>query len=176
MSRIGMQPINIPQGVTVKLEDFHIIIKGPKGELQRPIDSDVLVEQKDNQIIVSKRSNNKAAAQKWGLFRSLISNMVCGVTEGYSKTLNIEGVGYKASVNNNYLTLNLGYSHEIKYEIPKSVEMKCPKPTIIELSSFDKEELGQSAAIIRSLRGPEPYKGKGIRYSDEYIIRKEGKK
>lgn len=171
-----MQPINIPQGVTVKLEDFHIIIKGPKGELQRPIDSDVLVEQKDNQIIVSKRSNNKAAAQKWGLFRSLISNMVCGVTEGYSKTLNIEGVGYKASVNNNYLTLNLGYSHEIKYEIPKSVEMKCPKPTIIELSSFDKEELGQSAAIIRSLRGPEPYKGKGIRYSDEYIIRKEGKK
>ncbi len=102
--------------------------------------------------------------------------MVCGVTEGYSKTLNIEGVGYKASVNNNYLTLNLGYSHEIKYEIPKSVEIKCPKPTIIELSSFDKEELGQSAAIIRSLRGPEPYKGKGIRYSDEYIIRKEGKK
>lgn len=171
-----MQPINIPQGVTVKLEDFHIMIKGPKGELQRPIDSDVLVEQKDNQIIVSKRSNNKAAAQKWGLFRSLISNMVCGVTEGYSKTLNIEGVGYKASVNNNYLTLNLGYSHEIKYEIPKSVEIKCPKPTIIELSSFDKEELGQSAAIIRSLRGPEPYKGKGIRYSDEYIIRKEGKK
>ncbi|MFZ8864924.1 MAG: 50S ribosomal protein L6 [Rickettsiales bacterium] len=176
MSRIGMQPINIPQGVTVKLEDFHIIIKGPKGELQRPIDNDVLVEEKDNQIIVSKRSNNKAAAQKWGLFRSLINNMVSGVTEGYSKTLNIEGVGYKASVNNNYLTLNLGYSHEIKYEIPKSVEIKCPKPTIIELSSFDKEELGQSAAIIRSLRGPEPYKGKGIRYSDEYIIRKEGKK
>ena len=176
MSRIGMQPINIPQGVTVKLEDFHIMIKGPKGELQRPIDNDVLVEQKDNQIIVSKRSNNKAAVQKWGLFRSLINNMVSGVTEGYSKTLNIEGVGYKASVNNNYLTLNLGYSHEVKYEIPKSVEIKCPKPTIIELSSFDKEELGQSAAIIRSLRGPEPYKGKGIRYSDEYIIRKEGKK
>jgi large subunit ribosomal protein L6 len=176
MSRIGNQPIKIPQGVSAIVEDKKITIKGPKGELSRVIDSEVKVTKAEDSIIVNKISNNKIARQKWGLFRSLINNMVIGVSEGFNKTLNIEGVGYKASVQNNFLTLSLGYSHEIKYQIPKKVEIKCPKPTIVEFSSFDKEELGQASAIIRSLRKPEPYKGKGVRYSDEYIVRKEGKK
>jgi large subunit ribosomal protein L6 len=176
MSRIGAKPINIPAGITIKLSDNLIHIKGPKGELERTFDSEVKVEHKDNQIIVDKNNNNKTAKEKWGLYRSLINNMVVGVTEGFAKTLNIEGVGYKSSLKGNFLTLNLGYSHEIKVEVPKSLEVKCPKPNIIELSSYDKEALGQFAAVIRSLREPEPYKGKGVRYSDEYIIRKEGKK
>ena len=176
MSRIGSQPIIIPKGVDVKLENNFIEIKGPKGELKRSLDSDITVEKVEETIIVNKLSDTKASKQKWGLFRSLINNMVVGVTEGFSKTLNIEGVGYKAVLQNKFLTLSLGYSHDIKFEIPQSLEVKCPKPTIIELSSYDKESLGQSAAIIRSLRPPEPYKGKGVRYSDEYIIRKEGKK
>ena len=176
MSRIGVQPIIIPESVNVTIDNRTITIKGSKGELTRKIDHEVLVEHKDNTLIVSKKSNSKVAREKWGLFRSLISNMVEGVSTGFKKTLNIEGVGYKAAVQGSFLTLNLGYSHEIKFQIPKSVEIKCPKPTIVEFTSYDKEVLGQSAAIIRSLRKPEPYKGKGIRYSDEYIIRKEGKK
>lgn len=176
MSRIGSQPIIIPKGVDVKLENNFIKIKGPKGELKRSLDNDITVKQVEETIIVDKSSDTKASKQKFGLFRSLINNMVVGVTEGFSKTLNIEGVGYKAVLQNKFLTLSLGYSHDIKFEIPQSLEVKCPKPTIIELSSYDKESLGQSAAIIKSLRPPEPYKGKGVRYSDEYIIRKEGKK
>ncbi len=176
MSRIGVQPIIIPEGVQAIIENRKIIVKGSKGELTRIIDHEVNIEQDGNKIIVSKKSNSKVAREKWGLFRSLINNMVVGVSSGFNKTLNIEGVGYKASVKDDFLTLNLGYSHEIKFQIPKSVEIKCPKPTTIEFSSYDKEALGQAAAIIRSLRKPEPYKGKGIRYSNEYIIRKEGKK
>ena len=176
MSRIGSQPIIIPKGVDVKFENNIIKIKGPKGELKRSLDNDIAVKKVEETIIVDSLFDTKASKQKWGLFRSLVNNMVVGVTEGFSKTLNIEGVGYKAVLQNKFLTLSLGYSHDIKFEIPESLEVKCPKPTIIELSSYDKESLGQSAAIIRSLRPPEPYKGKGIRYSDEYIIRKEGKK
>lgn len=176
MSRIGSQPIIIPDGVEVEINNNFIRIKGPKGELKRSFDNDVSVKKLDGSIIVDKSSDTKTSKQKWGLFRSLINNMVLGVTKGFSKTLNIEGVGYKAVLQNKFLTLSLGYSHDIKFEIPDSLEVKCLKPTIIELSSYDKESLGQSAAIIRSLRPPEPYKGKGVRYSDEYIIRKEGKK
>ena len=171
-----MQPINIPDGVTVTLNGQTIVVKGPKGELTRTLDADVSIAQQDNQLIIDKKSNSKSSKQKWGLSRSLVNNMVVGVTDGYIKTLNIEGVGYKAAVQNKYLTLNLGYSHEIKFQIPATVEIKCPKPTIVELASFDKEALGQAAAVIRSLRLPEPYKGKGVRYAGEYIVRKEGKK
>ncbi len=176
MSRIGSQPITLPEAVSVAINGQDITVKGPKGELSRVIDGDIAVAQNENQLVFTRKSNSKTAKQKWGLFRSLVNNMVQGVNSGFTKTLEINGVGYKAAVKNKFLTLNLGYSHEIKFEIPATVEVKCPKPTVVELSSFDNEALGQAAAVIRSLRKPEPYKGKGVKYSDEYIFRKEGKK
>ena len=136
MSRIGSQPIIIPKGVDVKFENNIIKIKGPKGELKRSLDNDIAVKKVEETIIVDSLFDTKASKQKWGLFRSLVNNMVVGVTEGFSKTLNIEGVGYKAVLQNKFLTLSLGYSHDIKFEIPESLEVKCPKPTIIELRSF----------------------------------------
>ena len=176
MSRVGKAPINIPDGVSVLIDGQTIVVKGPKGELTRTLDQEVSVIQKDNMIIVERKHNSKAASQKWGLSRTLVNNMVVGVTDGFKKTLNIEGVGYKAIKQNKFLNLNLGYSHEIKFFIPEAVEVKCPKATIVELYSYDKELLGQTAAEIRSLRLPEPYKGKGVKYEGEYIFRKEGKK
>lgn len=176
MSRIGKQPITIPEGVTVSIDGQSISVKGPKGELNRVLDQEILLKKEGDVIIVERKYNTKVATQKWGLSRTLINNMVVGVTQGFQKKLKIEGVGYKAAVQNKFLNLNLGYSHEIKFFIPESIEIKCPKNTIVELSSYDKEALGQAAAEIRALRLPEPYKGKGIKYEDEYIFRKEGKK
>jgi large subunit ribosomal protein L6 len=176
MSRIGSQPIEIKDGVTINIVGQEISVKGPKGELNRIIDHEIGIEQKDKQILVTKKHNGKVARQKWGLSRSLISNMVEGVTEGFQKVLNINGVGYKAQVQGQFLTLSLGYSHDIKFFINDDIAVKCPKPTIVEIVSHDKEALGQAAAVIRSLRKPEPYKGKGVKYEDEFIFRKEGKK
>lgn len=176
MSRIGNQPIAIPEGVTVTIDGQKVVVKTQKGELSRVLDSEISAQIVDNQVIVTKRSNSKVAKQKWGLYRTLINNMVLGLTEGFTKTLNIEGVGYRANVQGQFLNLSLGFSHEVKFSIPGSIQAKCPKPTIIELTSYDKEALGEAAAKIRSLRPPEPYKGKGVRYEGEYIVRKEGKK
>ena len=176
MSRIGKKAIEIPNGVTVSLEGQKVIVKGPKGELEKVLDREVSIKQEENKILVEKVSNNKVARQKWGLYRSLVGNMVEGVSTGFKKTLNIQGVGYRAIVQNKFLNLNLGYSHDIKFFIPEGVEIKCPKATIVELYSHDKEVLGKVAAEIRDLRTPEPYKGKGVKYDGEYIFRKEGKK
>lgn len=178
MSRIGKQPINITEGVTIDIEDNHNImrVKGPKGELQKKFSSLLNIEKQDNRLIVSPQDKNNKQAQKlWGLSRTLISNMVKGVSEGFEKGLQIEGVGYRANVAGNKLNLSLGFSHPVEIEAPEKIEFKVEK-NIITVSGIDKELVGQVAASIRSLRKPEPYKGKGIRYVGEVVRRKAGKK
>lgn len=175
MSRIGKQPINIPDGVEVKQDQDKIIVKGPKGELSQDLHRSVVIDQKDNQLTVTvKNPEEKKQKSLWGLFRQLISNMVDGVTEGFSKQLEINGVGYKAVVSGQILNLNLGYSHPIDYKIPAGIDITVDK-NIITVSGISKQLVGQTAAEIRALRKPEPYKGKGIRYTDEIIRRKVGK-
>jgi large subunit ribosomal protein L6 len=175
MSRIGKKPIEIPQGVEVKFEDSQIIIKGPKGELKQEIHPMVKVEQKDKQLIVSVTDEgNKTQKSLWGLFGSLIKNMVEGVTEGFNKKLEVNGVGYKVALQGDKLILNVGYSHPVEYNIPKGIETEVDK-NIISLSGIDKQLVGETAAQIRRIRKPEPYKGKGIKYDDEVIIKKVGK-
>ena len=178
MSRIGKQPISIPSGVTVDIKDNFVTVKGPKGELQRQIHPNMKLELKDDTLTVLRPDETKENRSFHGLFRSLLANMVEGVTKGYEKRLEIVGVGYKANANGNKITLNLGYSHPIEHKGPQGVEFKMDeeeKNTII-VSSIDKEIVGEQAAQIRSYRKPEPYKGKGIRYKDEYVARKTGKK
>jgi large subunit ribosomal protein L6 len=175
MSRIGKKPIAIPSGVTVDLSHETLKVKGPKGELMLTIHPKVLVEKKETEIIVSvKNSENKAERALWGLFRSLINNMVAGVTNGFTKVLEINGVGYKAAISGRKLVLNLGYSHPIEMEVPNGLEAKVEK-NIITITGADRQAVGQFAAVVRSMREPEPYKGKGIKYSDEIIRRKAGK-
>lgn len=175
MSRIGKQPINIPSGVEVKLDKDNLTIKGPKGELKQIIQHLVNIDKKENQLIVSvKNPQDKQQRSLWGLFQRLITNMVKGVTEGFSKQLEISGIGYKAVVQGDVLTLNLGYSHPIEYKFPTGIEIKVEKNIII-IHGIDKQSVGQTAAEIRSLRKPEPYKGKGIKYSGEILRRKAGK-
>ncbi|HLC90105.1 MAG TPA: 50S ribosomal protein L6 [Patescibacteria group bacterium] len=175
MSRIGKQPINIPTGVEVKFDGSQIVVKGPKGELKREIHPLVVVEQKDNELVVKvKDPENKKQRSLWGLFRRLIANMIFGVIEGFSKKLEINGIGYKAQVSGENLVLQLGYSHPINFLIPKGIEIKTEK-NVINIFGSDKELVGNVAAEIRALRKPEPYKGKGIKYADETIRRKAGK-
>lgn len=175
MSRIGKKPITLPQGVTAEIKDSALIIKGPKGELSLQVHPKVAIANKDGVLEVTvKRPDNKLERSLWGLFRSLANNMVVGVTEGFSKTLEINGVGYKAALTGKKLVLNLGFSHPIEMEVPSSLELKVEKNTII-ITGADKQSVGQFAAIIRQHRKPEPYKGKGIKYSDEIIRRKAGK-
>lgn len=176
MSRIGKVPIEIPEGVKVMLEGKTINVDGKIGSLSLDWANDIDVKLEDNKIKVIAKNDSKKALSLWGLSRSLISNLVVGVSEGFKVILEINGVGYKAAVNGDILTLALGYSHDIKFLIPKGIEIKCPKPTIIEIFGSEKQRVGQIAALIRKLRLPEPYKGKGIKYSDEIIFRKEGKK
>lgn len=175
MSRIGKQPINIPEGVEIKIDQDKINVKGPKGELSQDVHRLVKVEQKENELIVSvKNPAEKFQKSLWGLFRRLIANMVAGVTDGFSKQLEVNGVGYKAEVKGDVLHLQLGYSHPIEYKIPEGTEIGVEK-NIITVAGIDKQLIGQTAAEIRSLRKPEPYKGKGIKYVDEIIRRKVGK-
>ncbi len=175
MSRVGKKPITIPAGVTIDLKPEMIKVKGPKGELSQAIHPKVTVSQGESGLLVSvKREDNKAERSLWGLFRSLIQNMVVGVTDGFTKTLEINGVGYKAAINGRKIVLNLGYSHPIEMEIPAGLEAKLEK-NVITVSGADRQLVGQFAAEIRSQREPEPYKGKGIKYSDETIRRKAGK-
>ena len=176
MSRIGKKPIDVVEGVTVTIEGQTVKVKGPKGELQTQLVDLVDVKQEDGSVIVSPRDETQAARSAWGLSRTLVANMVIGVTDGFSKTLEINGVGYRAAIQGSGLQLNLGYSHNVVYEIPSDVKIETPRPTEIIVSGIDKQRVGQVAAEIREWRKPEPYKGKGIKYAGEYIFRKEGKK
>lgn len=175
MSRIGKQPIIVPEGVKVEIEGNLVTVAGPKGELKKEFSSKVDITQKDNQVIVSvKNQEDKEEAALWGLTRSIVANMVQGVTEGFEKKLEISGVGYKAAISGEKLVLNVGFSHPVEYKIPEGIDVTVEK-NIITISGADKQLVGQVAAEIRSVRKPEPYKGKGIKYVDEVIRRKVGK-
>ena len=176
MSRIGKKAVPVPAGVTVNLSGQNLSVKGPKGELQMVLVEHVLAKMEDGAIKVDPRDKSKLARSCWGMSRTMVANMIRGVTQGYSKTLEITGVGYRAAVQGNVLQLNLGYSHDVHYPIPAGIEIKTTKPTEIVVSGIDKQRVGQVAAEIREYREPEPYKGKGVKYAGEYIFRKEGKK
>jgi large subunit ribosomal protein L6 len=177
MSRVGKKPIAIPSGVTVTLTPNEIAVKGGKGELKAPLTADVKVEVKDGNVLVMPVDKENARSRAmWGTTRNNVAGMVEGVSKGYTTKLEIQGVGYRASADKNYLTIALGFSHEIKYAIPAGVAIVVDKQTSIAISGHDKRVIGQVAAEIRALRKPEPYKGKGVRYEGEYIRRKEGKK
>ena len=176
MSRIGKKPVALPAGVTAKVEGQKVSIKGAKGELSFLVPDDVDVKFENNEIKVDPRNETKRARALWGTSRAQVNNLVVGVTKGFEKKLDITGVGYKAAVAGKTLQLSLGYSHDVNYAIPAGIAIATPKPTEIMVSGIDKRQVGQVAAEIRAYRGPEPYKGKGVRYSDEFIFRKEGKK
>lgn len=176
MSRIGKKPVAVPAGVTAKVDGQAVAVKGSKGELRFVVPEDVVVKFEDNAIKVDPRDETKRARAMWGMSRSMIANLITGVTDGFTKKLDITGVGYKAAVVGKNLQLSLGYSHDVTYAIPAGVTIVTPKPTEISITGSDKRQVGQVAAEIRAYRGPEPYKGKGVRYSDEFIFRKEGKK
>ena len=175
MSRIGLKPINLPAGVTVKIEGDTSIVKGPKGELKQHIPTGLTYELADGVLKISRPDESKTMRARHGLVRQLINNQVTGVTEGFVKSLEIIGVGYKAQVKGQALDLQLQFSHPVEYPIPADIEIVCPEPTRIDVKGMDKQRVGQVAAEIRAYRKPEPYKGKGIRYVGEQIIRKAGK-
>ncbi|PKL72353.1 50S ribosomal protein L6 [Candidatus Kuenenbacteria bacterium HGW-Kuenenbacteria-1] len=175
MSRVGKQPINISEGVDVKIENQNILIKGSKGELIQKIHPNVKIEQKDKELLINvQKPNNKKQRALWGLFQRLISNMVEGVTKGFEKKLEINGLGYKAEVVGDKLVLNVGFSHQVNFDISKNINIKVEK-NVITISGFDKQLVGETAAQIRRIKKPEPYKGKGIKYVDEVVRRKAGK-
>ncbi len=176
MSRIGKKSVPVPTGVTVNLAGANVSVKGPKGELNFILTDQVIASMEAGAVKVDPKDKSKLSRSAWGMSRTMISNMITGVTAGYSKTLEISGVGYRAAVQGKVLQLALGYSHDINYPIPEGIEIKTPKPTEIVITGIDKQRVGQVAAEIRDFRGPEPYKGKGVKYAGEYIFRKEGKK
>jgi len=176
MSRIAKNSIKIDKEVSCKFENGNFFAKGKLGEMNLNIDPLYKIDIKENEIFVQPVEEKDKLNPKWGTTRSLVSNIVIGVTKGFSKTLELNGTGYRASVSGSTLKLQLGFSHDIDYNIPKDVKVECPKQNIIKLSSFNKEMLGATAAKIRSYRKPEPFKGKGIKYDNEFIFRKEGKK
>ena len=176
MSRIGKKPVAVPAGVTANLDGNLVKVKGAKGELSFLAPEDVTVTLENGAITVTPRTETKRARAMWGMSRSQVANLIDGVTKGYEKKLEITGVGYKAAVAGKVLKLSLGYSHDIDYEIPAGIAIATPKPTEIVVTGIDKQKVGQTAAEIREFRGPEPYQGKGVRYSGEFIFRKEGKK
>ncbi len=176
MSRIGKQTVQIPAGVDANLNDRVLTIKGPKGSLDMSFVNEVDVKLENGEITVSPRGDSKRARSMWGMQRTLASNLVVGVTEGFTKTLELNGVGYRAQMHGKNVNLQLGFSHDILYEVAAGVEVKCPNQTTIVISGIDKQKVGQVAAEIRSYRKPEPYKGKGVKYEGEYVFRKEGKK
>src|SRR5438552_11204609 len=175
MSRIGKHPVVLPKGVTAKVEGNTVQVKGPKGELERTLHDDMKVSLSDNQIVVERPSDESNHKALHGLTRTLIANMVEGVTKGYQKQLEISGVGYKAEVRPYGLQLALGFSHPVQYKAPAGIKLTAPQPTQIFVDGADKEIVGQVAAELRSLRPPEPYKGKGIKYAGEQVRRKAGK-
>jgi large subunit ribosomal protein L6 len=176
MSRIGKKPISVPGGVSATVEGGTLTVKGPKGTLTMQMLDDIKYEIGESEINVSPATPSQRARAAWGMQRTLVQNLVTGVTEGFSKTLEISGVGYRAAAQGRNLRLQLGYSHDVNFPVPEGVEVKTPDPTTVEISGIDKQQVGQVAAEIRRWRKPEPYKGKGIKYRGEYIFRKEGKK
>jgi len=176
MSRIGKRPVSIPGGVTAAVDGQEIKVKGPKGELSHVLVDHVIAKTGEDAIEITMREDSKEARAMWGMSRTLVANLVAGVTDGFSKTLEISGVGYRAAVQGQTLQLQLGFSHDVNFPIPQGIEVKCPKQTEIVVSGIDKQKVGQVAAEIRRYRPPEPYKGKGVKYAGEYIFRKEGKK
>ena len=176
MSRVGKNPVALPQGVSVDLAGGLATVKGKLGSLKLPISSHVEVSVDGDKVWVKPITETKQARMSWGATRANLKNMVEGVSRGFTKVLEINGTGYRAAVQGKNLQLNLGYSHDVSYPIPDGITVKCDKPTSISITGFDKQTVGQVAAEIRSYRAPEPYKGKGIKYSTETILRKEGKK
>lgn len=175
MSRLGKKPIPVPSGVQVTVQKNQVKVKGPKGELTCNLEPGIGVDVKDGKINLSREKDDRFSRARHGLMRSLLSNMVLGVTEGYKKVLEIKGVGFRAQVQGKTLNLTLGFSHPTVFPLPQGIEASVEKQTLLTLKGVDKRQVGQTAALIRSLRPPEPYKGKGIKYSDEIIRRKEGK-
>ena len=177
MSRIGKHPVPVPEGVEVALSGRTITVRGQRGELRRTLPDAVSVSRgEDGSIRIEPRAGDRRSRSMWGLSRSLVDSMVTGVSQGYARHLEIRGVGYRATVDDGVLSLQLGYSHDIKLAVPPDVEVACERPTEIAVTGADKQRVGQIAAEIRSLRKPEPYKGKGIRYRGEYVRQKIGKK
>jgi large subunit ribosomal protein L6 len=176
MSRIGKKAVPLPQGVTATVKDRDVKVKGPKGELSLRVVDGIDVKVEKDSISVTPREMTDAMRAQWGMQRTLVSNLVEGVSKGFSQTLEINGVGYRAAVQGKNLQLQLGYSHDVIYPIPAGIDIKCEKPTIIVVSGSDRQKVGQVSAEIRGYRKPEPYKGKGIKYAEEKIRRKEGKK
>ena len=185
MSRIGKKPVTIPEGVEVSIDGQDMKAKGKLGELDLVINHEVSIKleevanddgKTEKLVVLEPKSNSRFANQIWPTMRTLVNNIVIGVSQGYSKKLEIKGVGYRGQLQGKTLVLSLGFSHEVRYDIPQGVDVKMPDQTNIEVSGIDKQQVGQVAAKIRGFKPPEPYKGKGIRYVDEYVVRKEGKK
>jgi large subunit ribosomal protein L6 len=176
MSRIGRLPIDVPAGVEVTTERGRVTVSGPRGSLQQTVSPDMSIEQDDGRLVVSRPTDRPEHRALHGLTRSLVANMVVGVTQGYEKRLEIQGVGYRATARGSDVEFALGYSHTITVKPPKGIEFEVPQPTVVLVRGIDKQAVGQVAAEIRGLRPPEPYKGKGIRYAGEYVARKVGKR
>lgn len=176
MSRIGKHPVPVPAGVTVQVTGQTVTAKGKLGQLSLNLIDEIEVKLEDDKIVVLPRTETVRARQNWATARTNVANLVTGVDKGFTRNLEITGVGYKAAVAGSELVLNLGFSHDIRYPIPAGITMKCDKPTSISINGADKQQVGQIAAEIRGYRPPEPYKGKGVKYDNETIIRKEGKK
>ena len=176
MSRIGKKPVAIPSGVTATIEGGQLSVKGPKGTLALTLREEISYTLEEGSILVKPADGSKQARAFWGMQRTLVQNLITGVSEGYTKVLEITGVGYRANSQGKTLKLQLGYSHDVDFAVPAGIEIKTPDNTTVEISGIDKQKVGQVAAEIRRWRKPEPYKGKGIKYAGEYIFRKEGKK
>ena len=175
MSRIGKRPVELPSGVTAEVKGQTVEVKGPKGSRSFTATDDVSISMEDNVIKIDPRGSSKRARQQWGMSRTQVQNLVVGVTEGFKKELEINGVGYRAQMQGNVLKLQLGLSHDVDFQVPEGITVTAPKPTEIIVEGIDQQQVGEVAAKIREWRKPEPYKGKGIKYKDEYIFRKEGK-
>ena len=176
MSRIGKKPVAVPAGVTASVDGQTVKAKGPKGELSFVVNEEVLVKLEDGSIKVDPRDDSKDARSKWGMSRTMIVNILSGVKDGFEKRLEISGVGYRAAMQGKNLQLALGFSHDVLYPVPEGIQITVPRPTEIVINGINKQQVGQVAAEIREYRGPEPYKGKGVKYAGEKIVRKEGKK
>ena len=176
MSRIGKVPVALPDSVTASIEGSILSVKGPKGTLTMPMMDDISYGIEDDRIVVKPANETKRARSFWGMQRTLVQNLVTGVTEGFTKKLQITGVGYRANLQGKNLKLQLGYSHDVDYPVPEGIEIKTPDQTTVHITGIDRQKVGQVAAEIRRWRKPEPYKGKGIKYAGEFIFRKEGKK
>ena len=176
MSRIGKKPVSVPAGVTASVDGQLVKAKGPKGELFFVVSDEVEVKMEDGAVAVNPRTQLKTARSKWGMSLTMIANILTGVKDGFERKLEINGVGYRAALQGKNVQLSLGFSHEVVYDVPEGITVTVPKPTEIVITGIDKQKVGQVAAEIREYRGPEPYKGKGVKYAGERIVRKEGKK